>query len=209
MENLNNKNIICIDGVVGVGKTTLCKYLCNEIENLTFFAEPVINNPILSDFYKDQNRWAFALQIFFLNRRFEMMQEAMDLNNCVMDRSIYGDVIFAKMLYNDGKMSENEYNTYIELFENMTKFITPPKLMVYLKTNVEDAVRKIQKRNRSYEQDVPLDYWISLNKYYEEYFKYYKDANISKLLVIDVTNKDFIDDVEFRNYILKQIKDNL
>ncbi|HAS79899.1 MAG TPA: deoxyguanosine kinase, partial [Fusobacteriaceae bacterium] len=109
--------IICIDGVVGAGKSTLGDILAKEL-GISLFEEPVLNNPILDKFYYDKKRYSFPLQIFFLNKRFKMIKEANLLNGCVMDRSIYGDVIFARMLMEDGDMTPEEFELYEELLYN-------------------------------------------------------------------------------------------
>lgn len=200
-----NKTIV-IDGVVGVGKSSLSEILAKEF-GLTFFEEPVVNNPILDKFYFDKKRYSFPLQIFFLNKRFEMLEESENIENgCIMDRSIYGDAIFAKMLMEDGDMSVEEYNIYEELLTNMLRHVHPPKLMVYLETTVDNAVKKIEKRGRDFEQHVSIDYWKSLNKHYEEYFKHY---NISKLLKINVDNLDFVNNEKDREYVVSLIKNTL
>ena len=97
------EGIICIDGVVGVGKSTLGEILAKEF-NMHFFKEPVLDNPLLDKFYYDKKRYSFPLQVFFLNKRFEMIKEAEKLGSCIMDRRIYGDIIFAKMLMEDGEL---------------------------------------------------------------------------------------------------------
>ena len=135
--------IICIDGVVGVGKSTLGKLIAEKY-GMIFFEEPVVNNPILDKFYYNKKRYSFPLQVFFLNKRFKVMKEAAEINKCVMDRSIYGDVIFSKMLMEDGDMTKEEFELYEELLYNMLEHIAKPKLMIYLETGVDSAIEKIK-----------------------------------------------------------------
>ena len=104
-----------IAGVVGVGKSSLTKLL--EDDGYQIFKEPVFDNPLLDKFYYDKQRYAFILQIFFLNKRFEMCKEASQTKDSVMDRSIVEDTIFAKMLRDSGDMSPYEYQVYKELFD--------------------------------------------------------------------------------------------
>ncbi len=111
--------IICIDGVV---KSTLGDILAKEL-GILLFEEPVLNNPILDKFYYDKKRYSFPLQIFFLNKRFKMIKVANLLDGCVMDRSIYGDVIFARMLMEDGDMAPEEFELYEELLHNMLEHL--------------------------------------------------------------------------------------
>lgn len=199
------KGTICIDGIVGVGKSSLAK-LISERYNIKLYEEPVLDNPILDKFYYNKKRWSFPLQIFFLNKRFKMIKEADKLGACVMDRSIYGDVIFSKMLENDKDMTNEEFNLYEELLYNMLENVKKPELMIYLESSVESAVKKIKKRAREYEQVVPIDYWISLDKNYREYFKNY---NFSDVLKINVDNIDFVNNMEDREYIFDIIDKKL
>lgn len=199
------KGTICIDGVVGAGKSTLGEILAKEF-NIEFFKEPVLDNPILDKFYYDRKRYSFPLQVFFLNKRFKMIKEASTLNGCVMDRSIYGDVIFAKMLMEDGDMTVEEFELYEELLNNMLEHTERPRLMIYLENSVEKALEKIQSRGRDYEQVVPRDYWESLNKNYREYFENY---NISEMLIINVDNMDIKDNPEDRQKFIDLVKAKL
>ena len=139
------RGTICIDGVVGAGKSTLGEILAKELD-IEFFREPVLENPLLDKFYYDKKRYSFPLQVFFLNKRFKMIKEADELNGCIMDRSIYGDVIFAKMLMEDGDMTQEEFELYEELLHNMLEHVKRPRLMIYLENSVDRAIEKIQMR---------------------------------------------------------------
>jgi len=204
LQRINQKeiwNMIVIDGVVGVGKTKLMEILKRE-RGYVPFEEPVINNPLLEKFYHDRRRYSFSLQVLFLNQRFKDIKIASQIEKSVMDRSIYGDVIFAKLLHEGGDMSTEEYQLYIDLFGNMLEHVHPPKLMIYLEASVDEAVRRIQKRGRDYEQIVEREYWEKLNQSYREYFSEY---TISPLLKINVDNLDFENNPEDQKYVLDQI----
>lgn len=196
------KGIICIDGVVGVGKSTLGEILAKEFK-ITFFREPVLNNPLLDKFYYDKKRYSFPLQVFFLNKRFEMIKEAERIGSCIMDRSIYGDVIFAKMLMEDGDLSKEEFDIYEELLYNMLEHLKKPRLMIYLETSVDNAIEKIKKRGRDYEQIVEKKYWESLNKNYTEYFNNY---NLSEILVINVNELDIKENPNHQKWFIEQVR---
>ncbi|MGL4731656.1 MAG: deoxynucleoside kinase [Clostridium sp.] len=197
-------DMLVIDGVVGVGKSTLMNIL--QEDGYIPFEEPVVDNPILEKFYYDRERYSFPLQIFFLNKRFKNIKDASKIKNAVMDRSIYGDIIFAKMLKDAKEMSKEEFDLYIELFENMIEHCMAPKLLVYLEVGVEEAMRRINKRGREYEKIVERDYWEKLNGNYREYFENY---NISPILKINVDNLDFENNKEDREYVLNLINDKL
>ena len=196
---------IIVDGPVGVGKTSLMEILIKEF-GYKAFLEPVTDNPLLDKFYYNRKRYAFPLQIFFLNRRFSMLKEAIGVKGSIMDRSIYGDVIFARLLSQGGDMEQEEYDLYEELLTNMLEHVQAPKLMIYLQTTVEDVVEKIKKRGRDYEQVVEREYWEKLNAEYEKYFQSY---NISPLLVINVQGSDFVGNQDDREKVIKLIKDKL
>lgn len=144
--------------------------------------------------------------MFFLNKRFKMMKEAAELTNCIMDRSIYGDVIFSRMLMEDGDMTIEEFNVYEELLFNMLEHIKKPKLMIYLESSVNHAISQIEKRGRDYELIVPHSYWESLNAHYRNYFDNY---NLSDILKINVDGLDFFNNENDRNYILNLIDDKI
>lgn len=197
-------SMIVVDGVVGVGKSTLMNILAER--GLTAFAEPVVDNPILEKFYYDRARYAFPLQVFFLNKRFKHIKEAATIGNCVLDRSIYGDVIFAKMLCDKGEMTKEEFELYKELLENMLEHVKAPKLMIYLEASVNEAMKRIQKRGRDYEQVVERAYWEELNSEYKTYFDVY---DISPILRINVDGLDFENNEEDRARILELIDSKL
>ncbi|WP_250630347.1 deoxynucleoside kinase [Rhodoflexus caldus] len=199
------ESIICIDGVVGAGKTTLGEIVAKEFA-LEFFREPVDDNPLLDKFYYDQKRYSFPLQVYFLNKRFRMLKEASQLSGCVMDRSIYGDVIFAKLLMLGGNMSSEEFALYEELLHNMLEHVSRPRLMVYLDITTDNAIARIKERGRDFEQVVPRDYWEALNQHYNAYFKHY---NFSELLTIDANDLDWRKSKEDLRYVLELIDSKL
>ena len=196
--------MVIIEGVVGVGKSSLLEHLVK----LDFipFREPVVDNPILDKFYYDRARYSFPLQVFFLNKRFAHIKEAVHVTKAVMDRSIYGDAIFASMLNANQEMEDIEFEIYQELYQNMLEHVAPPKLMVYLQISVDEAISRIHKRNRDYEQIVERAYWERLNEEYEVYFSQY---NISEVLVINVDHLDFEANEDDREYVLLRILERL
>ena len=206
-EKVNHDNpcdMVIIEGVVGVGKSSLLEHLVK----LDFipFREPVVDNPILDKFYYDRARYSFPLQVFFLNKRFAHIKEAVHVTKAVMDRSIYGDAIFASMLNANQEMEDIEFEIYQELYQNMLEHVAPPKLMVYLQISVDEAISRIHKRNRDYEQIVERAYWERLNEEYEVYFSQY---NISEVLVINVDHLDFEANEDDREYVLLRILERL
>lgn len=201
-KNKPNETIV-IDAVVGAGKTSYMEMLSEEMK-IPCFQEPVQDNPLLDKFYYNRKRYAFPLQIYFLNRRFEMLKKASEAGEPrLMDRSIYGDMIFAKMLYEEGDMEKDEFILYRDLLTNMLDHVEAPKLMIYLKIDTDSAIERIKKRGRDYEQIVERDYWENLNKEYEDYFSNY---NLSPLLVIEAAKYDIVGNLKDREKVLQIIR---
>ena len=197
---------IVIDGVVGVGKTTLMDLVSENI-GYQKFLEPVVDNPILDKFYSDRKRYAFTLPIFFPNTRLKIFTDAAKVKEkTIMDRSIYGDVIFAKLLNNNKEMSDDEFDIYMELLANMLDHIDAPKLMIYLKIDTDNAIKRIENRGRDFEQRVEREYWENLNKEYNDYFDNY---NLSPLLVIDANKYDMVNNLDDQKQVLKLIEDEI
>lgn len=143
---------IAISGNIGSGKTTLAEKLSRHY-GWTPLYESVDNNPYLRDFYEDMGRWAFHLQIFFLNSRFNQVHQIRQSDNTIIqDRTIYEDAhIFASNLHRSGHISERDYQSYLDIFQSMTNFIQAPDLLIYLKADIPKLVQQIQKRNREFE----------------------------------------------------------
>lgn len=181
---------IAIAGNIGSGKTTLTEMLANHYNWEAHF-EDVDENPYLADFYEDMPRWAFNLQIYFLNSRFSSVQRIRQLNKSVIqDRTIYEDAyIFAPNLYDMGLMNRRDFDNYESLFELMSSLVQPPDLLIYLRASIPTLVNQIQQRGRSYENNIRLDYLKRLNERYEAWIDGYKKG---KLLIIDSNNIDFI-----------------
>jgi len=196
--------MLIIEGVVGVGKSSLMNILVKE--GLTPFPEPVLDNPILGKFYYDRKRYAFPLQVYFLAKRFEHLKAAAEVPDAVMDRSIYGDGIFATMHSETGTMEPEEYGVYEQLYKVMIDEVLKPDLLVYLQVSVDVAMKRIQKRGRDYEQAVERSYWEKLNDKYEKYFSAYDH---SPILVINVDHLDFEANEDDRAYVLLRIEEAL
>lgn len=180
---------IGIAGNIGSGKTTLTTLLAKSC-GWTPKYESVEDNPYLSDFYDDMNRWSFNLQIYFLSKRFEeVVNIRKSSDNVIQDRTIYEDsCIFAPNLHKMGLMSDRDYANYKHLFSLMVSLVQPPDLMIYLQSSIEHLVSNIQKRGRAYEEGIRLDYLKGLNDLYEDWGKTYTDG---KMLIINVDKLDF------------------
>ena len=185
---------IAVAGNIGSGKTTLAARLAKEYNWKAEF-EAVDNNPYLEDFYEDMERWAFHLQVYFLNSRFQQITNiAKSSHTTIQDRTIYEDAyIFAANLHRSKLLSDRDYQNYLSLFNSMVKHAKAPDLLIYLRADIPKLVSQIQKRGRLYEESIRLDYLKNLNQHYEDWIAQYK---MGRLLIVDVNKLDFVANVE-------------
>ena len=199
-----NLKHIAIAGNICVGKTSLAKILSKNY-NWKLELESVKNNPYLSDFYKDMDKWSFHLQIYFLNNRFEQNQKILNSKKPVIqDRTIYEDeVIFTKNLYESGYLKKREYDNYLKLFNSIIKYVKPPDLNIYLRNkNIGKLVNNIEKRDRVFEKSIQIQYLKNLHLSYEKWIKNY---NLNKILIVDVTELDFIKNTKDLEFVIDKI----
>ncbi|MBF4693560.1 deoxynucleoside kinase [Fusibacter ferrireducens] len=175
----NNKNMaIVIDGIIGAGKSTVGKFLSESLdlpifEELKSDGKDSLAQRMLDLFYEEPSRWSAIIQVMFLNDRFKDIKriEAMG-NRAILDRSIYGDEIFAKTIHDRGQMTNDEYMIYKNVLHNMLEHIKVPEVLIYIDVSVDTALHRINFRGRSTEGDlIPRDYLVDLQKNYEAWFE--------------------------------------
>ena len=181
---------IAIAGNIGSGKSTLTRLLARHYGWKPHYAQAA-HNPYLEDYYRDIKRWSFPLEVFYLKERFkDLLQLQKQQEDIVQDRSIYeGVYVFTANNHDLGNLDDRDFETYMELFEDMTDVVRYPDLMVYLRCSVGHLASNIEKRGRSYEEQMPLRYLESLNRRYEDFItKQYQ----GRVLIIEADELDFL-----------------
>lgn len=198
---------IAVAGNIGAGKTTLSTQLAKYF-NWSVHYEDADDNPYLADFYNDMQRWAFNLQIYFLNSRYKQVLKILNGEKTVIqDRTIYEDAhIFAPNLHEMGLMSTRDFDNYQDLFATMSSQVSGPDLLIYLRASIPTLVSRIHERGRDYEGNMSLDYLKKLNQRYENWISGYQEG---KLLIIDADNVDFINNPEDLGSVIDSVSSQL
>lgn len=199
---LEKFNYIAFEGNIGAGKTTLVQKIAEDFNAKTVL-ERFADNPFLPKFYKDQNRYAFPLEMSFLADRYQQLSDDLaqfDLfkDFVIADYHIFKSLIFAKIT-----LAEDEYRLYRNLFDIIYKEMPKPDLYVYLYQNTDRLLQNIKKRGRNYEQNISAEYLDKINNGYLEYIKSQTNLNV---LIIDVSDKDFVKKQEDYLFILNEIQ---
>ena len=195
---------IAIEGVIGVGKTTLAQLLKTAF-NTELLLEAFEQNPFLSDFYADRQTYAFQTQIFFLLSRYRQQSniEAEHLadNNLIADYTFQKDALFARL-----NLQGDELATYHQVHSALAERIHPPDLRVYLRVDTDVAMQRIAQRDRPYERNMAYSYINDLNKAYDEFMKNEVEQNV---LVIDSNPLDFVSNRDHLDGIADRIRATL
>jgi len=202
----NPVKFIAIAGNIGAGKSSLTGLLAKHF-NWKAFYESADDNPYLADFYNDMRRWSFNLQVYFLSSRFRHQKEMLEqASSFIQDRTIYEDVeVFAKNLHNMGLMIDRDFENYQSLFREMTSYLKPPTLLIYIRAQVPTLVQQIQQRGRDYEKTIRIEYLEHLNQLYEEWIERYPHEK----LIIDTDDLDFVNSKEDLGKIIELIEQRL
>ena len=185
------KRTIAVAGTIGAGKTSLVDWLVRRY-GITPFYEPNEANPFLEDFYKDMKRWAFHSQCFFLAHKIELHQQLEKSKTpAVIDRTIYEDAeIFAKNLHAQGNIDERDWAVYERLYGGIRRALKPPDLLIALTCSLPATKKRIVKRARAMEQEIPDAYLRRLHKLYNTWFDNY---DLGPIVKIDTTKLDYVE----------------
>jgi deoxyadenosine/deoxycytidine kinase len=198
---------IAVAGNIGVGKSTLVKLLCEQL-NWTPFYEPVTENPYLENFYEDMGAWGFHSQIYFLMRRLRIHRKLIDEKGSVIqDRSVYEDAeIFAHNLSLQDAINDRDYATYRELYQVLVEFLPPPDLIIYLRASLETLLSRISKRGRVYERTISVSYLSDLNELYENWID---EFDLCPVLIVPCDNLDYVAKPQHLAMIIEKINEIL
>ena len=199
---LNQFNYIAIEGNIGAGKTTLATRISEDFNAKTVL-ERFADNPFLPKFYEDKNRFAFPLEMSFLADRYQQISDDLAQFDLFKDFIIADYHIFKSLIFAKVTLTDDEYRLYRKLFEIIYKEIPKPDLYIYLYQNTDRLLVNIKQRGRSYEQEIEADYLDKINKGYLDYIKSQTDLNV---LIIDVSDKDFVKNQEDYVFILEEIR---
>ncbi|MDP2360521.1 MAG: deoxynucleoside kinase [bacterium] len=191
---------VAVEGVIGVGKTSLCQILAQEWGAQLVLEEPH-KNPFLEDFYREPRHFAFQVQLNFLFARYNQLlrhrQMSLFAEITVSDYLFDKDRIFAYL-----NLDERELVLYEKIIEFMEQEIHRPDLVVYLQSNVERLLKNIQIRNRSYEREMSTDYIRQLNDAYNAFFLNYQRT---PLLIVNANEIDFVHNAAHRQALLDRL----
>jgi deoxyadenosine/deoxycytidine kinase len=181
------KYFIAVAGNIGAGKSTLTGKLADLLGWEPFY-EANTENPYLADFYADMQRWSFHSQVFFLGKRLEHHRQLLDHpGSVVQDRTVYEDAeIFARNLYEQGEMSERDYDAYRRLYQAISAFLPPPDLIVYLQASTSTLLRHIEQRGRDYERQIDPEYIARLNRLYDQWIDDWTACPVLRIRMDDV-----------------------
>ncbi|MFC1541191.1 deoxynucleoside kinase [Candidatus Latescibacterota bacterium] len=196
-------NYIVVEGVIGVGKTSLCKLIKEKLGGMHVL-ENFESNPFIKEFYKSQRTYAFKTQLFYLISRFkqhlELPQPDLFNSPLVVDYLFEKDKIFATV-----NLDDNELELYNTVWDVLAPKIKPPQLVVYLQASTDRLLRRIAKRNRAYERNISREYLEALNTAYNEFFFHYSDAPV---FIINTDEIDFVEQKEHLEDLIEKIIEN-
>lgn len=195
---------IGIAGNIGAGKSTLTSMLATHFSWQPFY-EANAENPYLADFYEDMKRWSFHSQTFFLGKRLEHHRQLLDHpGSVVQDRTVYEDAeIFARNLYQQGNMTDRDYDAYRRLYQAVASFLPAPDLLIYLEADVDTLMGHIQKRGRDFERNISAEYLAQLNRLYTDWID---DWTACPILRIEMQGRDFQHNDDDFAYIVDEVR---
>lgn len=205
MQAILELKFLAIEGNIGAGKTTLTQMIAQDFNARPIF-ERFADNPFLPKFYKEPQRYAFPLEMSFLADRYAQLQHDLGQYNLFNDFIIADYYIYKSLIFAQVTLDTDEVLLYRTIFDVMYKEVTKPDLYVFLHQNTSNLLRNIKKRGRGYEEQIQSEYLNNINKSYSEFIKTLPQQ---KVLIIDVSDKDFVENQEDYLEILSQINNKI
>ena len=194
-------NFICIEGNIGVGKTSLAEKIAADC-NARLVLEKFANNPFLPKFYKEPTKYAFPLELFFLAERYKQIKQLRE-QDIFLDFTISDYFFIKSRLFAQNNLTEDELQLFYSLFDIMLANLPKPSLLIYLHADIQYLQKNIKRRDRTYEQDIADCYLLKIQNKYLDFFKKQNDFPV---LIIDVTNADFVQNDSVYQKIFSAIK---
>ena len=184
---MKNLYSVAIEGVIGVGKTSLANLLGDRLD-AKLVLEKFEENPFLTDFYRDPERYAFQTQLFFLLSRYRQQQETRQTD--MFHKLVITDYMFEKdRLFASLNLDDNEITLYDSVANLLQRNVIPPDLVIYLQADTGTLMNRIRSRQRDFEEAISSDYIDALTQVYNEFFFRYES---SPLLIINTNDIDFV-----------------
>ncbi len=194
-------NFLVIEGNIGAGKTSLCNRLSEQFDT-RLVLEQFADNPFLAGFYAEPARHAFSVELFFMSERYKQLQDLL-LERELFQTKVVADYFFIKTLLFAGRTLEgDEFRLFKRFFKILNKSFPSPDLLVYIHRPVDALLCNIQKRGRDYEKDLNGDY---LEKIQSAYFDYFKSEPSFPILIIDVQDKNYLENEAIYNQLIEYI----
>ncbi len=201
------KQFIVVAGNIGAGKSTLVRLLSERLGWFPYY-EPVAQNPYLTDFYTHMQTWAFHSQVFFLTNRLRTHHQLINHpSSVIQDRSVYEDAeVFALNLFEQGLMTDRDYQTYRDLYQVLVEFLPPPDLVIYLRASIPTLLERIAQRGRDYERQIQPEYLGQLNRLYENWTSNFP---LCPVLAVPADELDFVRDSKHLDLIVQKVNEKL
>ena len=178
---------ICIEGNIGAGKTSLAQRISADF-NARLVLEEFANNPFLPKFYKEPSKYAFPLELFFMAERYKQIK-AINEQELFTEFTV-SDYYFVKSrLFAQNNLSTDELQLFYRLFDIMLSSLPKPDLLIYLYADIPTLQKNIKKRARTYEQDISDEYLLNIQ---EKYLDFFRKQNDFPVLILDISNVDFV-----------------
>lgn len=181
-------NFIVVEGNIGAGKTTLCRMLARDF-GCRLILEQFADNPFLPHFYKNPERYAFPVELFFMTERHKQLLEELAQRDLFQETIVSDYFFFKTLLFARNNLKEEEYRLFQRLFNILNASFPRPGLLVYLHRSVDNLIGNIRKRGREYEQDISAGY---LQQIQQAYFEFFKSNEALPVLIIDIEQIDFL-----------------